>query len=47
MRLSGSDYLKIGIVSVATPMELSDNQKAEVETCTSAKVIRPSGNVTP
>ena len=25
------DYLKIGIVSVATPMELSDRQKAEVE----------------
>ena len=25
------DYLKIGIVSVATPMELSDRQKTEVE----------------
>ena len=25
------EYLKIGIVSVATPMELSDKQKAEVE----------------
>ena len=25
------DYLKIGIVNVATPMELSDRQKAEVE----------------
>ena len=26
-----NDYLKIGIVSVATPMELSDRQKTEVE----------------